>query len=165
MGYNIPILEITAYQHYFVYWLSILIYYFINSISSKLADNMKLTIHFLSLDIILRLPRWLSGKESACQCIRHRRHRLHPWVGKIPWGREWEPTLVFLPTKSHGQRSLYSMGSQRVGHNWACRVWRGIYLTSLSLWFVSLNIFYSHKTWAYYEKIVSMWIISFLTSI
>ena len=41
-----------------------------------------------------RIPWWLSGKESACQC---RRHRSHPWSGKIPWRREWQPTPVFLP--------------------------------------------------------------------
>ena len=29
-----------------------------------------------------------------------------PWVGKIPWRREWQPTPVFLPGESHGQRSL-----------------------------------------------------------
>ena len=29
-----------------------------------------------------------------------------PWVGKIPWRRKWQPTPVFLPGKSHGQRSL-----------------------------------------------------------
>ena len=29
-----------------------------------------------------------------------------PWVGKIPWRRKWEPTLVFLPRESHGQGSL-----------------------------------------------------------
>ena len=28
------------------------------------------------------------------------------WIGKIPWRREWQPTLVFLPRESHGQRSL-----------------------------------------------------------
>ena len=30
----------------------------------------------------------------------------NPWVGKIPWGRPWQPTPVFLPGESHGQRSL-----------------------------------------------------------
>ena len=30
----------------------------------------------------------------------------NPWVGKIPWRREWQPTPVFLPGKSYGQRSL-----------------------------------------------------------
>ena len=29
-----------------------------------------------------------------------------PGVGKIPSRREWEPTAVFLPGESHGQRSL-----------------------------------------------------------
>ena len=28
------------------------------------------------------------------------------WVGKIPWRRKWQPTPVFLPGKTHGQRSL-----------------------------------------------------------
>ena len=28
------------------------------------------------------------------------------WVGKIPWGRKWQPTPVFLPGKSRGQKSL-----------------------------------------------------------
>ena len=29
-----------------------------------------------------------------------------PWVGKIPWRRKWQPTLVFLPGETHGRRSL-----------------------------------------------------------
>ena len=65
----------------------------------------------------LVFPRWLSGKESACQC---RRHGFDPWVGKIPWRRKWQPTPAFLPGKSHGQRSLVSYspwGRKRVGHN------------------------------------------------
>ena len=67
---------------------------------------------------------WLSGKESAYQCRRHercsrrercsrhercRRHErcsFSPWVGKIPWSRKWQPTPIFLLSKSHGQRSL-----------------------------------------------------------
>ena len=32
--------------------------------------------------------------------------RFDPWVGKIPWRRKWQPTPVFLPGESHGQRSL-----------------------------------------------------------
>ena len=51
----------------------------------------------------LGLPWWLNGKESICQC---RRCRFDPWVGKIPWRRKWQPTPVFLPGKSHRQRSL-----------------------------------------------------------
>ena len=29
-----------------------------------------------------------------------------PWVGKIPWRRIWQPTPVFLPGKSRGQRNV-----------------------------------------------------------
>ena len=39
-----------------------------------------------------------------------KRHGLDAWVGKIPWRRGWQPTLVFLPEESNGQRSL-------VGHS------------------------------------------------
>ena len=39
----------------------------------------------------LGLPRWLSSKESACQCRRHKRHVSDPWVGKIPWRRKHNP--------------------------------------------------------------------------
>ena len=52
------------------------------------------------------LPWWLRGKESACQCRRHRRFRFDWWVRKSPWRRKWQPTSVFLPGKFHGQRSL-----------------------------------------------------------
>ena len=63
------------------------------------------------------IPGWLSGKESACQC---RRHRFLPWVGKIAWRRKWQPTPIFLPRKFQGQRILtgYSPWScKRVEHN------------------------------------------------
>ena len=67
----------------------------------------------------LRLPWWHRGKESACQ---GRRHGFDPWVWKIPLEEEMATTPVFLPGKSHGQRSLtgYSpWGHKRVGHDLA----------------------------------------------
>ena len=39
----------------------------------------------LNVNRILGLPRWLSGKESTCQCRRHRRPRFHPESGRSPW--------------------------------------------------------------------------------
>ena len=60
-----------------------------------------------------------------CLCSKLRRERIYPqcgrssfnpWGGKIHWRREWLPTPVFLPGKSHGQR-LQSMGLQRVRHD------------------------------------------------
>ena len=43
------------------------------------------------------------SEESTCQC---RRPGFNPWVWKIPWRGPWQPTPVFLPGESHGQRSL-----------------------------------------------------------
>ena len=45
---------------------------------------------------------------------------IDPWVGKIPWGRKWQPTPVLLPGKSHGQRSLvgHIPWGHRVRHDW-----------------------------------------------
>ena len=45
-------------------------------------------------------PRWLSGKESPCQC---KKPGFDPWVRKIPWRKPWQPTPVFLPEKSPGR--------------------------------------------------------------
>ena len=41
-------------------------------------------------------------KRICLQFRRQRRLRFNPWVQK----RKWQPTLVFLSGKSHGQRSL-----------------------------------------------------------
>ena len=62
---------------------------------------------FINIEFTVNgLPRWLSGKESACQWRRHRRHQFNPWR------RKWQPTPVFLPGKSHGQRSLEGYSPQ-----------------------------------------------------
>ena len=42
---------------------------------------------------------------------------MDPWVRKIPWSRKWQPTPVFLPGKSHGQRSLEGC------RPWGCEEW------------------------------------------
>ena len=46
-----------------------------------------------------RIPRWLHGKEPACNVF-------DPWVGKIHWRRAWQPTPVLLPGEFHVQRNL-----------------------------------------------------------
>ena len=58
------------------------------------------------------LPMWHSGKESACQC---KGHGFNPWVGKIPWRGKWQPGPVFLPGKSHEQRSLVGLSPLQKG--------------------------------------------------
>ena len=51
-------------------------------------------------------PGGTAGKDPACQCRRHKRYKFQPCVGKLPWRRAWQPTPVFLPGESHGQKSL-----------------------------------------------------------
>ena len=53
-----------------------------------------------------------SGEESACQCRRQKRPGFDPWIGKIPQRRKWQSTPVFLPRKSHGQKSLAGCSPQ-----------------------------------------------------
>ena len=54
------------------------------------------------------------------ESLQDRRLGFDPWVGKIPCRRNWQPTPVFLPGKSHGQRSLVGYNPRdckRVGHD------------------------------------------------
>ena len=57
--------------------------------------------------IHMGFPGGVSGKKPSCQCRRHKRHGFDPLEGQeIPWRRAWQPTPVFWPGESHGQRSL-----------------------------------------------------------
>ena len=49
-------------------------------------------------------------KNSSVDAGDSKRRGFDPWVGKISWSRKGQPTPVFLPGKSHGQRS-------QTGHN------------------------------------------------
>ena len=62
-------------------------------------------------------PRWLSGKESTCQCKRCRRYGFDPWIRKIPWRRKWQPTPVFLPGKSM-DRGAWRAAVHGVAESW-----------------------------------------------
>ena len=44
----------------------------------------------------------------------------NPWVKRVPWRRKSQPTPVFLPRKSHGQRAC-PWGCKRVGHKWVTK--------------------------------------------
>jgi len=98
------------------------------SCSASLNQIFLRFIHVVSIillfpDVLLLkifcFPCGSNGKEPACQCRRLKR-REFPWVGKISWRRAWQSIPVFLPGKSHGQRSLAGCspwGHKRVGHN------------------------------------------------
>ena len=103
--------------------LSSLVVVAVQSLSLTLCDPVDCsTPSFLSFTIYLSLLKLKStgassvGKESACQYRRHKRCGFDPWVGKIPWKRKWQPTPIFLPGKSHGQRSLVCYSP------WCCKL-------------------------------------------
>ena len=61
----------------------------------------------MGIDInIPAFPGGTSGKDPTCQCRRHKRCGFNPWVGQIPWEKAQQPTSVFLPGESHGERRL-----------------------------------------------------------
>ena len=67
----------------------------------RLSDERISSLHFW----------WLRWQRIHLQW---RKPQFDPWVGKIPGWREWQPTPVFLPGESHGQRSLVGYSPQ--GH-------------------------------------------------
>ena len=63
---------------------------------------MSLLFNMLSRLVIIHSskPQWLRV------CLQCRRPEFNLWVRKIPWRRKWQPTPVFLPGQSQGQKSL-----------------------------------------------------------
>ena len=49
------------------------------------------------------------------QCRKCRWLQFDPWIRKIAWRREWQPTSVLLPGESHGQRILVGCSP------WSCK--------------------------------------------
>ena len=78
----------------------------IEIISSMFSDH-----NAMRLDIDYKTKKVGGGWLPWCLrqyriCLWCRRPEFDSWVGKIPWRRQWQPILVFLPREFHGQRSL-----------------------------------------------------------
>ena len=85
---------------------------FFCSLSGRFKER---TVYLYSLCGVSPVAR---GIESACQC---RRREFVPWVGKIPWRREWRPTLYSCLRNpvDRGAHGLQSMTLPRVRHDLA----------------------------------------------
>ena len=117
--------DLFPFSVYVIWFPILLIYVFMNNnncVYRNIIYNTYIIIYilygiyntYIIIYILHGLPKWLSGKESACQCRSRRRFGFNPWVGKMPWRRKWQPTPVFLLGESHGQRSL--VGYSPWGH-------------------------------------------------
>ena len=65
--------------------------------------------HKSNTKTLSELPGWASLVAQLVEnqpAMQETTCRFKPWVRKIPWRRKWKPTPVFLPGKSHGQRSV-----------------------------------------------------------
>ena len=74
------------------------------------CTESRVPVILYSLEQPAGFPGGASGKEPTFHCRRHKRLGFSLWVCKIPWRRAWQPTPVFLPGESHGQRSLLGYG-------------------------------------------------------
>ena len=87
--------------------------------SSGRNDSQVGHLEFLTLLGVNAIPSsgWASPVAQRSRIhLQCRRCRFDPWVRKIPWRREWQPPLVFLPGKSHGEEpgGLQSIGLQEL---------------------------------------------------
>ena len=92
--------------------ISLSLFFFIFSLFLFGVQPILNFFFYIGVQPIMGFPGGTSGKEVTCRC---KRHGSDPWVGKIPWRRAWQPTPVFLPGESHGQRSLagYSLWTHK----------------------------------------------------
>ena len=108
-----------------------------SSAFSKSSLNIwKLTVHGLLKSVLEDFEHYFTSVWNECNCVvafwlrssggsdgKRLSTMWETWVRslgrEVPWRRQRQPTPVLLPRKSPGRRSLVSMGSQRVGHDWA----------------------------------------------
>ena len=107
---DFPLLKFTIwYWNAFLIHVGYVIHHFnVHFLLCFFANNITCCLFY----IYFRLWKWWGfpgktrGKEPAYQYRRCKRRGFSPWVGKIPLRRKWQPTPVFFPGKSCGQRSL-----------------------------------------------------------
>ena len=63
-----------------------------------------------AIGIGIKSKFFIDWTPLVAQTVKNRpamqRPGLDSWIGKIPWGRTWQPIPAFLPGEFHGQRSL-----------------------------------------------------------
>ena len=125
-------------------------------LSTHTCNEIYKSSFYWTLDVMRGSPGRLSSKEPTCQC---RRCRFNPWVGKIPWRKKWQPTPVFLPGKSHGQRSLagYSPRGRKESdttEHTHVQKWRGGYLESVLFWRKAISPWESWKSSQIWSRVI-----------
>ena len=81
--------------------------YFQNLLSPLIFHVFHVEKFCIYINVYLELPRAsLGGSEVKASACNTGDLGSIPGSGRSPWRRKWQPTPVFLPGESHGQRSL-----------------------------------------------------------
>ena len=72
--------------------------------------------HTANMNLFYELPWLLTPRSLVDHMVKNlplqcRRLGFDPWVRKIPWRREWQPTPEFLSGEFYGQGSLVGYSS------------------------------------------------------
>ena len=90
-------------------WPRHFVYLVLSSVATVAVLNLLICCNLDKLVNLMGFPGGIGGKELTGDI---RDMGLTPRVRKIPWRRAWQPTSVFLPGESHGQRSLVGYSPQ-----------------------------------------------------
>ena len=113
---------------------------------------------YILSQVIYKCVVYIQGASFAGQLVKNlpnqecRRPGFNSHVRKIPWRRKWQPTPVFLPGESHGQRSL--AGYSLWGHK--SQTWLSDQTTTTSIY---TNNIYIHKEYIYKIVRIEPWVV------
>ena len=102
------------FSRFYIYTFNIQYLFFLTSLCMTGSRFIHITSTYS-----ISFNGWVIFHCGLPWCLQWR-YWFDSWVGKVPQRRKWQPTPVFLPGKSHGQRSLagYSpWGRKRVRHD------------------------------------------------
>ena len=121
---------------------------------SELLPEVAHSTHYICSQLTCKQSNWSRVTSRRASLVAppvknppamQERPWFNPWVRKIPWRRKWQPTPVFLPGKSHGQRSMvgYSPWShKRAGHDLVTKHQQQSRPIPVQLFFVAVVVFW-----------------------
>ena len=108
---------------------------------SSYSSNRQITWIYCIAQEMMRLPRWLSGKESACQFRRHRSCGFDHWVRKIPLEEEMGNPLQCSCLWNSTDRGAWWAIVHRVANSWIwLRDWGHIYIHRNYTWYIVIGV-------------------------
>jgi len=100
------------------------------------------------------LPRWARGKETACQCLRNKRHGSIPGWGKSSGGGHGN-SLQYFCLENPMDRGAWWAIVHRVTKSWTWLNWLTMHTHTVTCWYPTVFIISLYSsTWLYYFKLL-----------